>query len=216
MHLGKLYKNFCIRQKSYSERANEIINNKNSLEEWRFNYKSEVLISDIWQNWCKFSRELYFSSCRGCTTKDNKKIHPISENLSRMWLSYLAKQAAYNKNVSPNGQNSFAIRKEPTWGDLEIFIKIITTVRPENHQTLSASYGCLSKIKHLQLVRNACAHKNIETLGEIRELTNHYDFERLKFASNLAWGISAQDQCYAIDVWLHEMNTIADLSTATI
>lgn len=213
MHLGKIYSKFDSRCRSYSERIANINSCKSNVEDWQFCYLTEVLISDVWQAWCHFCRELFLSSCRGCTARNGEKITAISGDKSWMRLGYIAKQASQNRNSTPGGHLNFAIRKEPTWGDLDVFLRIVDTIRPDNYQTLLFSYGSFSSLKHLQRVRNACAHKNVETISDISLLSTDYGFGRLGAATDIAWKNRLNSGEFAIEIWLYEMNLIADLST---
>jgi len=215
MHLSKLYNKFDSRCRSYSNRKDEIIALRGTINEWKFNHLTEVLISDIWQSWCHFSRELFFNSCRGSTARNGEIIAPLSGDHSWERLAYIGKQASQNRNPTPNGHISFAIRKEPTWGDLDVFTKILSKVKPDNHQTLLTSYGSFSSLKHLQIVRNSCAHKNVETMAVISGLSSSYSFGKLGNSTDIAWKNSLDSGIYALELWLHEMNLIADLATST-
>lgn len=214
MYLGKLYDKFDARYTSYSKRVTNLLSRRTSLETWQFNYMTEVLISDVWQSWCHFSRELFFSSCRGCVARNGQKIKSIGVDQTWKRLGYIAKQASLNQKVTPNGHNSFAIRKEPTWGDLDIFIRIVNNIQPSNYQNLLNSYGSFTNLKHLQQVRNSCAHKNVETMGEVRQLSPNYGFSSIKSPTDLAWKTSTPHGVYGIELWLFEMNSIADFATS--
>lgn len=215
MHLGKLHSNFDSRCRSYNQRALAINANKSVLKEWEFNYQTEVLISDIWQNWCHFTRELLMSSCRGTVARNGGII--LMRNGDNTWqrLGYEAKQAVSQANATSNGHASFAIRKEPTWGDLSNVTRIISRLKPNNEVHLLQIYGSFSQLKDLQLVRNACAHKNIETLRSLLPLASRYQFGVPKCATQIAWAKVHSSNDYAIEQWLFEMGLIADLATAT-
>lgn len=214
MKLSKLYAGYRARLNSYRARANELRENQSHLQGWEFCYKTETLISDLWQSWCHFSRDLYLVSCRGTTTRNGVRISPLN-NVPQDWkrLCYLARQTYQNRNITSSGHNNFFIRSEPTWGDLAAFIKIINGVSPQNKSQLVAAYGSFSNIKHLQLVRNACAHKNIETISELNAHNYLYNFGKLNKATDFVWSTNNQSNVIAIDLWMYEMSKIADLAT---
>jgi len=215
MNLSKLYSEFRSRISSYSYRVSELRINKSKYDTWEFNYQTETLISDIWQSWCNFSRTLYLSSCRGTIARNGNEISPISDDLSWKRLAYIAKRKLQNNSITANGHQNFALRLEPTWGDLDVFVKVVIAVQPSNVQNLISAYGSFSNIKHLQKVRNACAHKNIETLTELNSLNHLYGFSRLNMATEFVWTIHSQSKTIAIELWLYEISKIADLSTET-
>tara|TARA_B110001469_G_scaffold115902_1_gene120746 strand:- start:898 stop:1554 length:657 start_codon:yes stop_codon:yes gene_type:complete len=217
MTLDKLYGVFDSRCKSYSSRIQHIISTRATIEEWKFNYQTEVLISDMWQSWCLFCRSLFFESCRGTKARNNASIAPRPYDNSWKRLGYEAKQYSSGSGCRPTGHINFLIRKEPTWGDLNVFLKILTNIqiKPANQPHLITTFGSFTDLKHLQRVRNACAHKNVETMQDIKQLTSSYSFSRLSCAPQLAWSTKSPGQEYAIEHWLFEMNLIADLATST-
>lgn len=215
MHLGKLYSKFDSRCNSYSVRIEALKSNQINMQPWEFNYQTEVLISDIWQNWCHFTRKLLFSSCRGTVARDGSIVLARSGDNTWKRLGYEAKQGVSQHNATPNGHLNFKIRMEPTWGDMNCAIKIIVKLQPSNKSHLLTTYGSFSKLKDLQLIRNACAHKNIETINSIYPLASRYNFGVLKNATQVAWATASGSNDYAIEEWLFEMNLIADLATST-
>lgn len=215
MQLSKLYKKFDSRCKSYSNRALHITTNQSNLSRWQYNSLTEVLLSDVWQSWCKFCRDLYLSSCRGCVARNGQRIHSLPHDQSWQRLGYLAKRASQNNNPTPQGHLSFAIRKEPTWGDIDIFLRIISRIQPQNQQTLLSAYGSFSNLKQLQRVRNACAHKNVETMSDVRQLSSDYSFHRLEAATDIAWKLNVAEGVFGVDLWIYEMNLIADIATSS-
>jgi hypothetical protein len=215
MHLGKLYSGFDARCNSYSNRISHINHSRDTLEQWKFNHLTEVLLSDIWQAWVHFCRELFFSSCRGCLARNGQIITPSGGNHTWQRLGYIARQASNGHPTKPNGHNSFVVRNEPNWGDLDVFIRVVNSIQPNNHQTILASFGSFSSLKQLQRVRNSCAHKNVETMAGVRQLSSDYDFQRLDFPTDIAWKTNISENVYGIELWVYEMNLIADLTTAT-
>lgn len=214
MKLQKLYSKFDRRCKSYSARLLEISNNKPHLSDWEFNYLTEVLISDIWQTWCSFCRELVFSSCRGTRARNGDFIAKRVGNNSWKRLGYEASQVAKNQAIAANGHLNFAIRKELTWGDIHKLLLVINHLSPGNKNHILSTIGSFTNFKHLQQLRNACAHKNIETISDINSLKTHYHFTKLACAPQLAWAFCLSENITALELWLFEMNLIADIVTS--
>lgn len=215
MHLGRLYSKFDSRCRSYNARVAIINASKDTIDDWKFRHLTEVLVSDIWQSWCRFSRELFLSSCRGCTARDGQIIPAIQGDKSWRRLGYRAKQASVLQNATAHGHLNFPLRKEPTWGDLDVFLKVVAGIKPHNYQTLLSSYGSFTSIKHLQLVRNACAHKNFATMTDAATLSTAYNLGKLSFATDVVWKNTLNGREFAVEIWLFEMNLIADLVTST-
>ena len=146
MHLGKLYSNFDLRCKSYSYRVNELIAKKTTISTWEYNYLTEVLMSDIWQSWSNFCRELFFSSCRGTIARDGTIIPKRVGDLSWQRLGYEAKKASSGHACTSQGHLGFFIRYEPTWGDIDVFIKIVQVLLPANASRLISIYGSFTNL----------------------------------------------------------------------
>jgi len=215
MHLEKLFSKFKTRHGSYSSRMLEIYDSIGSCESWEINYKTEVLISDIWQFWCNFCRELYFSSMRGTSTRSNNSIIGVAANKDWKRIAYEAGHVLNPRRCcTSNGHLNYKKRFEPTWGDIDVIQTIINGVNPNNKNTLLSGFGSFYKLKDLQNVRNACAHKNIETKGEVLQLSTNYSFSHLKYVTDLAWIRDRTTGAMALEVWLDEMYQIANIVTS--
>lgn len=92
---------------------------------------------------------------------------------SELHVSHIAwKQKAGAAPVMP-GTNSI-LRKEPTWGDIDKLLEIIRAVNPANAPGLLAAFGTVPDVEHLRLIRNASAHINSQTFGEVIALQSRY------------------------------------------
>jgi hypothetical protein len=214
MHLAKLYSNFDSRCSSYSKRVNYIILNKPHLTLWEFNYFTEVLISDIWQNWSLFCRELVLSSCFGTKARDGSTVPSCVVSKNRQRLLYEASCIAKSSKIKPNGHLNFKRLSEPSWGNIDKLLPIISSLTPNNSNTLLSAFGSFTNVKDIRYVRNACAHKNSETISEISSIPS-YHHTKLNYPTDIAWCSNSGGATYAIELWLYEMNLIADLSTST-
>lgn len=217
MHFAKLYGHFDSRCKSYDRKISHILSLKNSISIWEFNYLTETLISDIWQHWCWFCHQLILSSCEGTRARDSTLITPRLGDNSYKRLGYEASHINRNTThkITANGHNNFAIRNEPTWGDVDVFVKVALGLRPSNTGTLTSFFGAPNSLKHLQKLRNACAHKNAETMQELTHLRLDYNFSKLGQPVDLAWSTIKSGQDFAIQFWLYEMNLLADYVTTS-
>lgn len=119
------------------------------------------------------------------------------------------------QNLQPNAHISFPMWREPSWGDMSKLVKIITGLHPSNENTLLNYFGTSSRLGDLQLIRNACAHKNSETLLRLQNLSLYYNFSKLQHPSELAWATLKGSNDTAFFYWLYEMNLIADYATST-
>lgn len=170
----------------------------------------EGTLSDAWQAYCNFVRQLAIRSSMGCTTT-NGIVHAASiapANWQR--ASYMAYRAANNAKVLPASVNN-VMRKEPTWGDTNKIISIVSALNPGNATTLIGHLaGGLSGPKHCQTVRNACAHRNHQTRAEVEALAPSYIAARIRHPTDaMIWRDPVTNQ-FAFLSWVDDMRTIAE------
>lgn len=136
-----------------------------------FDLKSECilegLLSRTWQAWCLFCRHCLVESCVGTRDGNGNPIAPHPSALSDFHVSAAAMAAKESKAIVWGGQNSI-LRREPTWGDTDVLAKILPRMLPNNHSQLSSAFSSAhGSARALQLIRNAAAHKNSETMGAV-------------------------------------------------
>lgn len=172
-------------------------------------HQLEGVLSDAWQAYCAFVRQLCIFSATGCKTKGGA-VH-IASVAPASWqrVSYVAMRASQNSGVQPAVLNSL-LRKEPTWGDAAKVVNIINALNPANAATLRAHLaGGLPGPKHCQVVRNACAHKNRETKGAVLALSASYLASPITYPTDaLTWRDPASQE-FAFVGWLDDMRAIA-------
>jgi len=87
--------------------------------------------------------------------------------------------AAIRAKNTPNpptwGNVNTLLRSEPTWGDVNVLAAIIPRLAPANQSQLLAAFSTAAGgAKALQLVRNATAHNNLQTMAEVQSLRSGY------------------------------------------
>jgi hypothetical protein len=87
--------------------------------------------------------------------------------------------AAIRAKKQPNppywGAPNNLLRAEPTWGDVDVLVKILTRLRPVNFAQLLAAFSSgHPSAKALQLIRNGAAHNNVQNLNDIQALRSTY------------------------------------------
>lgn len=180
-----------------------------SHEKERRRHRLEGVLSDAWQAYCSFVRQLLIRSATGCSTELGV-IHPASI-LPVNWqrASYVAMRASQGAMVRPGNLNHL-LRKEPTWGDVTHIVAIVNALNPGNAGNLIGTLaGGLPGPKHCQLVRNACAHRNHQTRAEVESLATSYLASRVKHPTDaMVWRDPGTMQ-FAFLSWLDDMRTIA-------
>jgi hypothetical protein len=211
MNFKTLHNRFIRKCFIFRQRVKEISLLRSKMTPWQIHYLIESLLSDIWQSWCMFCRQLILLSCQGTIARNGDVVAKRLGDTSELRLTYEAKQYAAQQPLKPNGQNAFHKRYEPTWGDLNLLIRMISGLNPNNSANLLVSVGSFSKIKELQFLRNACAHKNSETISGVKLMFLVYGTHNVNYLSEYAFCSSAGARL--VEIWLFEMETIAFLAT---
>lgn len=185
--------------------------------DWQHRYLTESLVSEIWLTWCLFSRHLIHKSLRGGKARDNTTISPRVGDNSWQRIGHECARASQANNHQTATPANFSMRKEPTWGDINSLIKIISALSPANSGQLLTAFGLpFVGPKHIQIVRNCSAHKTVENLMSLRtDFIFHYSISRNATPYEVAWSNRVGSNDIAINLWIHEMKTIGNIATAT-
>ncbi len=203
------YKKYLKRNFVLRERAESIYILPSNATPWEFQYLSFTLLSDVWQNWCGFCREIILLSCVGTTTRSGSIISARAIDNSWKRVAYEAKQAIIGKSAAQGKTIQFR-RHEPTWGDQNVLLTIIPSLAPANASTLFSGFGIpIYAPKHVQVIRNACAHLNSETISEVRRLLPLYKGKNFSHPLDLLWWIEPKNNSDAIFFWLEELELVA-------
>lgn len=173
------------------------------------------LLDYVWQAWNRFSREYFIKCCMGCYAKNGVQIAAANglQPLSEERISYISTKLSRPQKISPNGVNS-TLRFEPTWGDIDKIISLSALVQLSNHAVVTASFGGgLLGPKHLQKVRNAIAHLNKETHGDLVGLASLYKSGKIRHPVGSIFWRTTNTDLYALTAWIEDMILIADIAT---
>lgn len=214
MHsLAQPYRKFVRRLELVRHRALHVESQMGKVEPWRIRYYTEGIISDLWQDWCYFTRTVLILSCQGCISRSGTSVLRRKGENSPARIAYEAKQAVGGEPIKI-GKILAARRYEPTWGDKERLIDIVTGLKPANESRLIMAFGVpRNGPKHLQLTRNACAHKHNESIAALRSILIYYVSQPFGHPSEFVWQIESQTKTAALYSWIYDMKYIADLAT---
>jgi hypothetical protein len=211
-----LYRWFDRRCRSYERKAVHLYTHRHDYSDWEFRFLTDALLSDIWQSWSLFSRIILLKSIRGTKARDGSFVIGLKRDNSWNRILYEISNSLKGRAVTNTGHVNFKIRFELTWGDINVMLRAIQHMAPNNAATLLSAYGMpFNGIKHMQQVRNAAAHKNIETINDIQSLSIHYNTSVIKSPMDVIWAHKHTTTTLAIEQWLYEINLIADLATST-
>ncbi len=134
----------------------------------------EGLLSRVWQSWCGFCRNCLIESCGGTTSANGAMIPALPDALTPEHVSGAAIQAKKGRRPYWGVPNT-TLRNEPTWGDVDVLIDVITRLAPANATQMLAAFSAgHSHAKALQLIRNGTAHNHFQNLQEIKSLQPDY------------------------------------------
>lgn len=183
---------------------------RSTLENWAL---LEGLVSMTWQTWCLFCRQLVIASGSGCVTRSGIVLTASVNPPTWQRISYIAK--CVKSNSTPRaGRINTVLRHEPTWGNTDSLIDIISVLDPPNKSQLLSAFGPVTRgPNHLQTVRNASAHLNHQTFSEVKKLIPYYQGLSLRHPIDLALWIEPSSENFAFAAWLDEMRSIAERAT---
>jgi len=135
----------------------------------------EGLLSRTWQAWGVFCRACVCESCMGTFDGSGVAIAAHQYAASEGHVSGAAIRAKRTPNQPIWGNVNTLLRSEPTWGDVNVLVTIIPRLAPANQGQLLAAFStAFSSAKTLQLIRNATAHNNAQTMGDVQNMRSAY------------------------------------------
>jgi hypothetical protein len=134
-------------------------------------HQLEGWLSELWQVWGRFCRTTVFASCIGCSTRAAGVIAGVHPG--RGEVSYIAAKQKNGKAPVKYGSNS-VLRVEPTWGHINRLIEVIQALAPANAPSLLSGFGTVPQVDEVRIIRNAAAHRNLQTFNEVLALSAGY------------------------------------------
>lgn len=173
----------------------------------------EGLVSTLWQHWSLFCRRVVFASALGCQNRAGDLIQSCV--IPRTWerVSHIASRAKNGNNPQPTGLNT-DLKKEPTWGDVIKIQSIILKLAPRNKHHLISCFGAVSRGPiHLQIVRNATAHRNHQTFNNVKNLRHYYYPKPIHHPVEVTIWTEPTSNDFALIAWIDEIRLVSDLIT---
>ena len=174
----------------------------------------EGLVSSLWQHWSLFCRRVIFASAIGCTTRTGNVIHACVTPEVWQRVSYIAWRANSRGSIQPLTLNE-DLKREPTWGDVQKLQAIILELCPQNMSHLVSCFGSVSRGPvHVQIVRNAAAHRNYQTFDRVKSLHAYYNVKPIGHPAEATVWAEPTSRDFAFMAWSDEMRIVADLITS--
>lgn len=166
----------------------------------------EGLLSRVWQAWSKFCRTCVIDSCLGTVTAAGAAVPPLLDAVSEAHVSGACIRA--KRGVTPpfGGPPNTVLRLEPTWGDVNVLVKIISGVEPANRNQLLAGFSAgHASAKALQLIRNGSAHNHAESMTDILALRSGYRVFQIRHPSHALYWVEPNSGDYLVTFAIQEL-----------
>jgi hypothetical protein len=172
----------------------------------------EGIVSQLWQYWCIFCRDLIIESAKGASTRSGlHTTSPYSTN-SDLEIAYVAKQLSNKVNITTIKALSGG-HLEPTWGDINKLNLIVNGIGSTNNPTMASAFGAGTLLLDLQICRNACAHLNYDSIQRISLARARYNLTNFHHPSDVIFWIDPITNDFLWRSWVDEMDTLSELAT---
>jgi hypothetical protein len=210
VHLVRLYRRLAIRLRRAEIEFEKALMVTAYADKHTRRYVLDGAVSDAWQAYCDFVRDVCIGSCVGAINASGVGLIPSIVPITPERASYIAVRAAKGAPIVAGKENSEKWR-EPTWGDSAKIDTIITSLNPTNLPTLKTAFqSSLLGPQHCQTVRNACAHRNEQTFKSVTDLAAKYLAHQIWGPSEAStWPVPGSRE-RAFMSWTDDMRTIAE------
>lgn len=174
----------------------------------------EGALSRYWQAWCDFCRTTICSSCLGTTTAAGVAIGPHPDAHSEAHVSEAARRAK-KSTTNPWGRTNSILRLEVTWGDTDTLATIVPRMLVPRHSELTAAFSQADRsAKALQIIRNAAAHHNIQTMANVVSLSSRFISFPVTHPIQALFWTQTTTGTYLIQHAVHDLLEIAEAAVA--
>lgn len=182
------------------------LSNASGLQRW---FELEGMLSQSWQVWCVFCREAFIQSCLGTKTTGGNVTVCDPDWTDWQRVAYVATCHAKSQTPKP-GKTLGTIRHEFTWGDINALLRATAGVRPTNWNSLMSGFGLsVNGARHLQVVRNACAHLNSESQFAVKSLTPFYSGSGLRHPADIVLWQDSSTGYPVLMSWFDDLRNMA-------
>ncbi len=177
------------------------------------NALQEGLLSNLWQSWNLFCRDIQIASAQGANTTTGVLTTSPYSGLTEPEIAFASLRLSRNENVGTirplTGRHL-----EPTWGDSVKTNRISVGLGASNSGTLASAFGGAILVSDLQICRNACAHLNLDSLALVSAARVRYDDTSLRHPSEMMFWTDPSTNDFVWKSWIDEMMLTADFAVA--
>ena len=172
----------------------------------------EGLVSSLWQIWSSFCRSILIASATGAVGSSGTQISSPYSQLMEPQVTYVLRQLAARRSINV-GPVLLGMYQEPTWGDLDKLNLMAVGLNATNSSVLASAFSCGLVLRDLQLCRNASAHLNRESMGQILSARVRYSQADFSHPSDLMLWVDPSSKDYVWKSWIEEIDIIAELAS---
>lgn len=177
---------------------------------YRFDHYAfqEGLLSNLWQSWNLFCRDILIASAQGAITVTGALTTSPYSGRPETEISYVSTKLSKNQSIGTI-QPLAGRHLEPTWGDAVKLNRISVGISASNSGSLASAFSGVNLISDLQKSRNACAHLNSETVALVVAARVRYDDTSLRHPSQMMFWSDPMTKDFAWKSWIDEMMLVA-------
>ncbi len=175
----------------------------------------EGLLSRVWQAWNTFCRTCLIESCIGTADVNGLVIAGLPQALSEAHVSAAAMAAKQGPRSITWGTTNAILRREPTWGDTNVLASIIPRLGPANRAQLLAAFSSgHAGASALQIIRNAAAHNNGQSVDQILQLRSAYVTFQISHPTQALFWIEPQSSDFLVTRAIDELRTASQTAVS--
>lgn len=177
------------------------------------NALQEGLLSNLWQSWNLFCRDILIASAQGANTTAGVLTTSPYAGLTVPEIAFVSRRLSRNENVGTI-KPLLGRHLEPTWGDPVKINRISIGIGASNSGSLASAFGGVILVSDLQICRNACAHLNLDSLALVSAARVRYDDTSLRHPSDMMFWSDPSTKDFVWKSWIDEMMLTANFAVA--
>lgn len=171
----------------------------------------EGLLSNLWQSWNLFCRDILIASAQGANTLAGVPTASPYTGRPEAEISYVSTKLSKNQSIG-RIQPLAGRHLEPTWGDAVKLNRISVGIDASNSGSLASAFSGVKLISDLQKCRNACAHLNSETVALVVGTRVRYDDTSFRHPSQMMFWSDPVTRDFAWKAWIDEMVLVSEFA----
>jgi hypothetical protein len=103
------------------------------------------------------------------------------------------------------------LRAEPTWGDVDVLIRVLLRLKPTNASQLAAAFSSgYASARALQTIRNAASHNDHQAAAEINTLQSLYIIFPIGHPTHTLFWIEPNSKDFLVTQAIHDLIAVGE------